>query len=58
MFEFEVTINYSNKAAFSTTFLAEEWADAFPQAAEIVDGNGNLDHVVDVEVKRLGAAFE
>jgi len=58
MFEFEVTISYDNKAAFSTAFLAEEWADAFPQAAEIVDGNGNLDHVVNVEVKRLGAAWQ
>lgn len=58
MFDFEVTINYNNKQAFSTTFLAEEWADAFPQAAEIVDGNGNLDHVVDVKVNRLGAAWQ
>jgi hypothetical protein len=58
MFEFQVIVNFNNKQAHDTTFLAEDWDDAFPQAAEIVEAVGNSDHVVDVAIKRLGAAFE
>lgn len=50
MREFAVTITYDNKQTWITTFLADDWADALPQAAEIVDGNGNTSHVVDVKI--------
>lgn len=59
MFEFKVTIDFSDKPEWSTTFLAEGWADAMPQAAEIVDGNTTDDVLItDVKITRMGAAFE
>jgi len=53
LLSFEVTINYSNRQAWTTQFLAEGWTDAMPQAAEIVEGNGNDDHIVDVKINRV-----
>jgi hypothetical protein len=55
MITFEVTISFNNKAVHSAQFLAEDWADAFPQAAEIVEAVGNGDHIVDVKIDRIPA---
>lgn len=54
MITFEVTVHYDNKPRHTAQFLAVEWADAFPQAAEIAAGNGNTDHIVDVKIDRVG----
>lgn len=52
--DFEVKISFSNKPAWRTTFMAEDWADAMPQAMEIVEANlTNDDAVTDVKINRL-----
>jgi len=53
MITFEVTINFNNRQAHQTEFLAVDWSDAFPQAAEIVEAVGNGDHIVDVKIDRV-----
>lgn len=56
MITFEVTVGFNNRPVHCAQFLAEDWADALPQATEIVNAVGNSDHVVDVKIDRVPAA--
>lgn len=55
MLTFEVTISFNDRVAWSTTFLAEAWADALPQAMEIIEASLSAqdDHIVDIKIDRV-----
>lgn len=56
MREFEVTLTFEGGGTRAVRFLAQEMADALPQAVEIAEANLNLGDAIKIEVDRLALA--